>query len=413
LKYLAPIEFWAVTALVGASFITSRALPWAVILAALFVFLRLVIERRLVTSTPADWAIGLLLVMVPVTLLVTTRINETLVQVYRLLSGVALYYAIVHFADSRFRLRQLMGGWILAGLILAAFAFIGVDWVQNTKLNFIPSYIYAIFPTRVSDTANPNVLAGSLVLLLPGMLALLIFDWKGLARLERLFLCTIAILVAGVLVLTQSRGGIQAAIAAILILLLLRWRRGWIIIGSVGILALITMSVFGFNRVLEALVASSTLGGLAGRLEVWSRALYLIADFPFTGVGMGSFTQAVDLFYPLFTYEPGSMPHAHNLFLQIAVDLGIPGLIAWLGVWMAVIYTAWRVYRNARKADDGWITGLGAGVIASQVALIVHGLLDAVTWGMVRPAPMVWAIWGIAMATSRMTLFNTQNTSER
>jgi putative inorganic carbon (HCO3(-)) transporter len=38
-------------------------------------------------------------------------------------------------------------------------------------------------------------------------------------------------------------------------------------------------------------------------------------------------------------------------------------------------------------------------LLCSQVALVVHGLTDAVTWGMVRPAPLVWALWGLAMAS--------------
>jgi hypothetical protein len=40
---------------------------------------------------------------------------------------------------------------------------------------------------------------------------------------------------------------------------------------------------------------------------------------------------------------------------------------------------------------------LGAGLLASQAALVVHGLTDAVTWG-TRPAVVVWVMWGLAMA---------------
>ena len=46
----------------------------------------------------------------------------------------------------------------------------------------------------------------------------------------------------------------------------------------------------------------------------------------------------------------------------------------------------------------GWAAGLGAGFLGSQLALITHGIMDAVTWGMVRPAPLVWGIWGTALA---------------
>ncbi len=83
----------------------------------------------------------------------------------------------------------------------------------------------------------------------------------------------------------------------------------------------------------------------------------------------------------------------------MAVDLGIPGLIAWLAILGTVILTAWQVYRYGRETEDGWVAGLGAGLLGSQVALIVGGIMDAVTWGMVKPAPIVWAIWGLTVAS--------------
>ena len=90
--------------------------------------------------------------------------------------------------------------------------------------------------------------------------------------------------------------------------------------------------------------------------------------------------------------------HAHNLFLQIAVDLGLPGLIAWLFIWLLAMAFAWRQYHRGREIGSGWAAGLGAGLLASQVALGVHGLVDAVTWGQVRPAPLVWGLWGLTFA---------------
>jgi putative inorganic carbon (HCO3(-)) transporter len=154
----------------------------------------------------------------------------------------------------------------------------------------------------------------------------------------------------------------------------------------------------GVERIAALFSAGSAIGGLSGRPEVWSRALYMIQDFPFTGVGMGTFKPVANLLYPFFTLGPDAdVPHAHNLALQVAVDLGLPGLIAWLALVGLVFAGAWQVYRRGRASGDGWLTGLGAGLLASQVALAVHGLTDAVTWG-TRPAVLVWAVWGLAMA---------------
>ena len=54
-----------------------------------------------------------------------------------------------------------------------------------------------------------------------------------------------------------------------------------------------------------------------------------------------------------------------------------------------------------RVSPSPYLSALGAGLLASQAALAVHGLTDAVTWGM-RPAVLVWAIWGLALTAARL-----------
>jgi putative inorganic carbon (HCO3(-)) transporter len=131
---------------------------------------------------------------------------------------------------------------------------------------------------------------------------------------------------------------------------------------------------------------------------MWSRAIYILEDFPFTGVGMGAYTQVVDRLYPFLRFAPGSAGHAHNLFLQIGSDLGFPGLVAWLAAFFCICVGGVSLYQRSLANKDGWLTGLSAGLLAFQLALVIHGLSDAVTWGMVRPAPLVWYLWGLMVA---------------
>lgn len=84
--------------------------------------------------------------------------------------------------------------------------------------------------------------------------------------------------------------------------------------------------------------------------------------------------------YP-FLVNPVGIPHAHNLFLQIAVALGLAGLIAWLAIVISVIAGTWAVYRRGRSTGDSEITGTAAGLLCSQGALVLHGLIDATMWG--------------------------------
>ena len=117
------------------------------------------------------------------------------------------------------------------------------------------------------------------------------------------------------------------------------------------ILAMVAINQRGMPWILEIAFSSGTISGWDGRREIWSRAIYMIQDFPFTGIGMGSFGEVADALYPFFSYSPGAILHAHNLFLQIAVDLGIPGLIAWLAILLVVIVLSWKLYRWASPPE--------------------------------------------------------------
>jgi O-antigen ligase len=62
-------------------------------------------------------------------------------------------------------------------------------------------------------------------------------------------------------------------------------------------------------------------GTLASRLEVWQRGWMMVQDFAFTGIGIGTFNVVAHALYPFFIAAPDELvPHAHNQFLEVAVD---------------------------------------------------------------------------------------------
>lgn len=397
LGWLATLEIWVVGVLVAASFVSARFLPAALIAAIFFWLIRAGAANRLTLRTPADLAILLLVLMLPVTWWATALPDITRPQVYRLLVGIALYYAILNWATTLSRLRIMGVGAFGAGFVLCLIALISVNWPID-KLSSLLAPIYNHFSVYVSDSVNANVMAGSLVILFPIPMAWVLFGWKQMSRLLRLAsTATIASMVV-ILALTLSRGAWMAFGVALTILLILRWKRSWIALLALGIAGAAATVWGGITPVLSLLLQNNTLGGLDGRAEVWSRALYMIRDFSLTGIGMGNFGPVADAMYPFYLAAPGRIPHAHNLFFQIAVDMGIPGLIAWLGIFIIITFLAFQIYRTGRKTNDSLLLVFGAGLLSSQAALAVHGLTDAVTWGMVRSAPIVWALWGITAA---------------
>jgi putative inorganic carbon (HCO3(-)) transporter len=408
-EWLTRIEIWPVAFLIAISMAWPRFLPYAVGFGLLFWLVRLVAYGHLSVRSPVDLSALLLALMAPLSLYVSILPEVTGVQLLRLISGLVLFYAVINWTQDRRKLMVLISGTAGVGFLLALTAPISVQWTV-AKLPVLPSGLYDRFVLLFSDWVHPNVLAGTLVILLPIPYCMLLFNWREISWLERIvhFLATITMTL--IIVLTQSRGAWIALGAVLVISLGLRWRWGWIGLVISGVIAAGAIYQFGINTITQALASNPSLGDINGRVEIWSRALLMIQDFPLSGIGTGLFTRIADLLYPFYTVVKSDLNHAHNLFLQIGVDMGIPGLVAWLSILVLILVLSWQLYRKGRIVSS-WAAGVGAGLLLSQFALILHGLTDSVTWGMVRSAPIVWGIWGIAAASSSIAAkrMNNQN----
>ncbi len=359
--------------------------------------------------TPAHAPIALLLLTLPLTLYASIWPEITRVAVAWLLLDVAVFYAVFLWARTERRLRLGAFLLVMAGLALALVAPFGVDWIEDAKgfLNFSP--IYAAIPRLLDERIHPNILAGALVAVLPLAMSLMFPPGPGtgasplLRRLPSVVCGLSFVVMLAVLILTKSRGAWLGTVVGLGIVFISRWPRlRWPALALVALLLIVGL-IIGPARVAQALAAAPVVGGWEGRLELWSRALEAIADYPFTGIGMGTFDHVVPLRYPyvLLAGAELAIPHAHNLFLQVAVDLGLPGLIAFVALLGLVLAAAVRSAR-AWAGDQALalqVTGLAAGL----VAVLVHGLLDAASWGS-KPAVFIWALMGLIMAHQAVSL---------
>ena len=402
----------------GLTMLTEKLqIPATIVSLVVYAGMHIVRRDSLINWLPRPrWAFGVLLFMLAATLWISAFPDITLPQVLRTLIGIVCFAAIVHVVGecqgSDDRCAVLVGACgavlIAMGFALALAAPFVVDWQGASKLPFVPAALYSFFTLKVSDSVNPNVMAGALVITVPLAAAIVIYT-RAQSTSELVHLpawpfwmsLVVSVGVMAMLLLMQSRSALLALFFVLLLLTGLRWRQ---MRPPLFVLGLGACAAFLLLPNAARLLFVSSNGAVTGseldqRTEIWTRAWYIIQDFPFTGIGIGSFQQVTDPLYP-FVLNAVSIPHAHNLFLQVAVDLGIPGLIAWLGILGYVCLSAWRAYRYG----DGWVRALGAGLLASNVALCVHGLTDAVTWGMVRSAPLVWLLWGTAVAAGQTAL---------
>ena len=66
--------------------------------------------------------------------------------------------------------------------------------------------------------------------------------------------------------------------------------------------------------------------GASHRPEIFEAALQMIGQHPWGGLGLGSVYQVV--------VGRSQFDHTHNMFTHVAVELGVPGMVLWVAVWL-------------------------------------------------------------------------------
>ncbi len=248
---------------------------------------------------------------------------------------------------------------------------------------------------------HPNDLAGVLVLFLPLVLALAMSPGltsgqsrRGERRLWRLQLLLLTGLFGVLLLSTQSRGALLAVAVAVSLVLWLERRRRLLAFAA---LAAAGTALVARRWLVDAFLLSGAAQGvtaavvLTGRPAIWDRALLALGDFPIMGVGPGAFGDVAAELYAL----GGRVGDAHNLYLQVALDLGVAGLVAFLVFVAAVLRQA------SLAVADAPVPGLRRsrriGILAALVAFLLHGSVDAVAPGTVG-AMALFFLCGLATA---------------
>lgn len=106
------------------------------------------------------------------------------------------------------------------------------------------------------------------------------------------------------------------------------------------------------------------------RLAHWQAAADMARDDLWTGVGFGNYGVAY-ADYDLINF-PDPLGHAHNYYLNLLAEIGVPGLAAYILFWLVIIGQSIRLARRLAWPERGVVVGL----LAAWVALAVHHLVD-------------------------------------
>ena len=252
---------------------------------------------------------------------------------------------------------------------------------------------------------NPDFLGGYIALVLPIGIALA----AGAGERRRWWWCAAAsILLYAALLGSQTRSAWAASGLAAIVLL---WRlprsrqvsRRLTVLGltfvAVTAAMIVTQPAVSLRARAQSAAAGAADSSMQGKLWIWQHVLPMIRARPVLGWGFSAIAGHLpDIgtpgYYRVFGRSSLVIDVAHNDLLQVAVNMGLAGVAAYLWVWAAALRAAHDAGRRAASPVSAEAAGILGGLIAYFVWL-------QFLWSHIGAANVFWVLAGAAIALRR------------
>ena len=304
------------------------------------------------------------------------------------------YYTVIRLVKNKDRAVSVSGFFALVVGLMALHGIyqfiIGVEmpagWVDQNEAG-VRTRVYSIL-------TSPNIFGSLLTLAAPISLGLA-FGEKN--KIVKLIFGFAALAMMGSLLFTFSRGAWIGFAVAFAVYVLIKDAR-LLAPGVVAVILVILLVPSVGNRITYMLspeyIESSMRGG---RLVRWLTGARILSFFPTFGVGLGHFGGAVAMNHGLSTLLDGEYTetfYMDNYYLKTAVETGIVGVLAMLGLMYGVIINSLRTVSAAKEKR---IKELSAGITAGLTGVIVHNFVENV-FEVPLMCTVFWLFVGIIMA---------------
>ena len=299
-------------------------------------------------------------------------------------------------------LKSLMIFFVVAGLGGAAFAFRKVmsamGWAAAAAcLLVLPGFSSAGGRpgidrlVGVGTLSNPNEIAFHLWLGMSFLVALLV---RGNVA-KKVILSAICLLELAITLKTLSREGLLLAFVVVLLALIRVSfpNKVKIVLASslVGLFALATLSPAGLDRYLTVFThnvsgeaAASAKASSKAREQKLRESLELTRRHPIFGVGMGVFMPA-SVALAKENGGQGDWEVSHNGYTQVSSELGLPGVLILLAIYVTAFRQIARINRAAKRAGREDVRQLAFTLFISLVVLVVHFCFDSIAYVFYMP----------------------------
>ncbi len=201
--------------------------------------------------------------------------------------------------------------------------------------------------------------------------------------------------------------GVWIAYASVLVLAgLVRGRRALAgAFGVLGLCAVLLLSAGDGVRERAGEIFDLNAPVNLARSRIWQANLVMIRDRPLFGWGYGNYKQFRGPYYAQYPEVApagragNSDAHAHNTFLQLWVDGGWLGLVAFAALIAVILGKGWRLYTGLSSEP---LKSCALGILLSIVGFLIGGLTQH-NFGDAEVSIVLWALVGVLMRLEQWT----------
>lgn len=301
-----------------------------------------------------------------VAILFYLTILEQPVQNLKILAGISLLFGVgvasFYLLTADFNTQAVKFGWIHQ---------LGVAWMNVRPDLFVGSSIYS------NDAAGLSIITAAFGLPLLGKFG----ERQAAGYVQKLMVLAALGIVLLAVVLASSRGGFLGLIGSVgvwfawrlLSLLQLPSKEkllGWFpYLVITAVVALEVVVLFIPSGMLGSSFAFNANGSVfVSRAEVFRSGLMILRDFPFTGGGLASFPGLYSQYVLVIPFY--SLPHSHNMILNVMIEQGVLGGIAFVLIYVMGL----KRLLSASSNTSAQLWYLAACI--SLFTAIFHGMVD-------------------------------------
>ncbi|MBN1266399.1 MAG: O-antigen ligase family protein [Anaerolineales bacterium] len=222
-----------------------------------------------------------------------------------------------------------------------------------------------------------------------------------------------AFVIGMTIVFTFSRGGAVAAVLAMMVLVIYhppKLKNSILILGVIWIGFLLLPSTYTDRLSTLTDLAQSNKQSTAevsfrGRISEVLSAWYMFRDYPILGVGV----QNYPVYYQEYSRSIGLDPRAearepHNLYLEVAAETGVLGLMIFGTILVSVFQAVRRVHTRLREWGEedmkNMVEAFSSGLVGYLgAAMFIHGAYPRYLWLLVGIALSLTQVFSTELST--------------